>query len=140
MSAHNIVWLTDASYWPTTCGGKKMKWPFIFKITHQHTNNWEADNLFTQCTIVPPIDVSSLGYGQIYNILSNDQRHEMTIGNFLRCLCVYFVRMLVGFLGAHGCICIVNMCITSCKQSCFVGSQKSSFITTHGVGMKLNVC
>ncbi len=41
---------------------------------------------------------------------------------------------------AMGCMCNVNMCITSYKQLCFVGSQKNSFITAHGVGMKLNIC
>jgi len=39
-----------------------------------------------------------------------------------------------------GCMCNVNMCITSYRQSCSVGSQKSSFIIAHGVGMKFNVC
>jgi hypothetical protein len=51
MSVHNIVWPTDASCWPTTCGGKKVKWPSTFKITQHHTNNWEVSNLLTQCTI-----------------------------------------------------------------------------------------
>ncbi len=35
MSAHNIVRSVDASCWPTTCGGKKVKQPSIFKTT-QH--------------------------------------------------------------------------------------------------------
>jgi len=39
-----------------------------------------------------------------------------------------------------GYMCIVNMCIMSCKRSCFVGSQNSSFITAHGVEMKFNIC
>jgi hypothetical protein len=34
----------------------------------------------------------------------------------------------------------LNMCIMSCNQLCFVGSQKTSFITAHGVGMKFSVC
>jgi hypothetical protein len=50
----------------------------------------------------PPINVSSLGYGPIYNILLNDQIYDVTIENFLRCSCVYFVQMLVGSLGVHG--------------------------------------
>jgi hypothetical protein len=33
MSVHNVVWPTNASCWPTIHGGKKVKWPFIFKIT-----------------------------------------------------------------------------------------------------------
>jgi len=36
------------------------------------------------------------------NILSDDNQYDATIGNFLRCSCVYFVRMLVGSLGGHG--------------------------------------
>jgi hypothetical protein len=36
------------------------------------------------------------------NILSNDNQYDITIGNFLRCSCVYFVRILVGSLGGHG--------------------------------------
>jgi hypothetical protein len=36
-----------------------------------------------------------------------------------------------------GCMCIVNMCIMSCRRSCFVGSQKSSFIITHYVATPL---
>jgi hypothetical protein len=39
-----------------------------------------------------------------------------------------------------GCMCIVNMCIMSCRWSCFVGSRKSSFIVAHGVGMKFSIC
>jgi hypothetical protein len=41
-------------------------------------------------------------YGQIYNILSNDNRNDIIISNFLGFLCVYFVKMLAGSLGAHG--------------------------------------
>jgi len=32
----------------------------------------------------------------------DDQKYDVTIGNFPRCSCVYFVRMLVGSLGGHG--------------------------------------
>ncbi len=46
MNAHNIMESIDASCWPTTHGGKKVRWPFVFKIT-QHTNNWEANILLT---------------------------------------------------------------------------------------------
>jgi hypothetical protein len=38
MNAHNIVRSANANYWPTICGGKKVKRPFVFQIT-QHTNN-----------------------------------------------------------------------------------------------------
>jgi hypothetical protein len=55
MSVHNIVRPIDASCWPTTRGGKNVKWPSIFKIAQQHTNNWEVGILFTQCIIFPII-------------------------------------------------------------------------------------
>jgi hypothetical protein len=79
-----------------------MRQPSIFKITQQHTNKWEVGILFTQCIVFPPVDVPLPMYGQIYNVLSNDQRYDVTIGNFLGCSCVYFVKMLVGSLGARG--------------------------------------
>ncbi len=55
--------------------------------------------MFFQYTIFLVVDVPSLGYKQIYNILLNDERHNLTIENFPRCSCVYFVTMLVGSLG-----------------------------------------
>jgi hypothetical protein len=39
-SCHNLVKLFDAICWFTTCGGKKVKHPLVFKLTQQHTNNW----------------------------------------------------------------------------------------------------
>jgi hypothetical protein len=84
----------------TIHGGKKVREPFMFKITQQHTNNWEAGMLFLQCTVFLTIDVPPLKYGQIYNIFS----YDITIGNFviIGCSCVYFVKMLVGSMGGHG--------------------------------------
>jgi hypothetical protein len=103
MSVHDIVELTNASCWPTTHSGKKVRQPSIFKIIQQHTNNWEANILLTQCTIFPywcPLT-------RVWtNILSND---DVNIGNFLRCSCVYFVKMLASYLVLVECMCIVNM-------------------------------
>jgi hypothetical protein len=82
MNVHNIVWLINASCWPTICGGKKVRQRFVFKRTQNHTNNWEVGILFTQCIIFPIVDVSLLGYGWIYNILSDDKGYDLTIGNF----------------------------------------------------------
>jgi len=96
--------------------------PFIFKLTQQHTNNWEVGILFTQCTIFPHVNVPPLGYGQIYNIFSNDKHYDVTNGNFLGCSCVYFVTTSVTSLAAVGCICNVNMCIMSYNQLCSMGS------------------
>jgi len=61
MSAHNIVRLANASYWPITRGGKKVRPPSVFKITQQHINNWEANILLTQCTIFPLLMSLHLG-------------------------------------------------------------------------------
>jgi len=44
------------------------------------------------------------------------------------------------FRWAVGHMCNVNMCIMFCKWLCYVGSRKSSFITTHWVGIEFNVC
>jgi hypothetical protein len=53
--------------------------------------------MFSQLFDVPPP-----GYGQIYNIISDDKRYDVTIGNFPRCSCVYFVTTLASSLGGHG--------------------------------------
>ncbi len=53
MSVHNIVRLANASYWPITCDGKKVKQPSIFKITHQHTNNWEVASYLPNALFSP---------------------------------------------------------------------------------------
>ncbi len=101
VSCHNLVRLSNSNCWPTTHDGKKVRRPFVFKIT-QHTNNREAGILLLQCIVFPTIDVPPPGYGQIYNILSNDKLYDVIISNFLICSCVYFVRMLVGSLGGYG--------------------------------------
>jgi hypothetical protein len=72
MSWHNLVKLSNASCWPTIRGGKKVRWPFVFKITQQHMNNWEAGKLILQCIVFPVVDVLPPMYGQIYNILYDD--------------------------------------------------------------------
>jgi len=41
---------------------------------------------------------------------------------------------------ALGHMCNVNIYIMSCSQLCSMGSQKTSFITTRGIGMKFIVC
>jgi hypothetical protein len=73
MSYHNHVKPFDASCWPKICGGKKVKWPFMFKKTQHHTKTWEAGMLLLQCFIFPVIDVLPPGYGRICNIFSNDK-------------------------------------------------------------------
>jgi hypothetical protein len=61
MSGHIIVRSVDANYWPTTRVGKKVRRPFVFKITWQHTNNWEVGILFTQCIVSPLLMSPHLG-------------------------------------------------------------------------------
>ncbi len=65
VNCHNLVKLSDASCWPTTRGGKKVRKPFVFKIT-QHVNNWEIGRLLLQCIIFLDVDVLPPGYGRIY--------------------------------------------------------------------------
>jgi hypothetical protein len=72
MSCHSLVKSFDASCWLIIHGGKKVKQPSVLKLT-QCTNNWEANILFLQCIVFPAIDVPPLGYGRIYNIISDDK-------------------------------------------------------------------
>ncbi len=102
INCDSLVRLIDVSCWPTTRGGKKLRQPSVFKITQHHTINWEVSMLFLQCTISLAFDVSPLGYGRIYNVLSDKQWYNTTIGNFLGCSCVYFVTMLASSLGGRG--------------------------------------
>jgi hypothetical protein len=102
MSCHNLVRSFEASCWPKTCGDKKVKQPFVFKMTQQHMNNWEASKLILQCIVFPVVDVPPHGYGWIYNILFDDNKYDVIVGNFPRCSCVYFVKMLANSLGACG--------------------------------------
>ncbi len=55
-----------------------------------------------EVSLLRSLGVRQLGYGQIYNIIFNDKQYDVTIGNFLRCSCVYFVIMLVASLGSRG--------------------------------------
>jgi hypothetical protein len=76
MNGHNIVQLVNASCWPTTCGGKKVRWPFVFKITQHHTNNWEAGILLTQCIIFPLLMSPHLGMDE-FTVLFQMTKYTM---------------------------------------------------------------
>ncbi len=78
VSYHNLVKPSNASCWPTTHGGKKVKRPSMFKIT-QHMNNWEASRLYFQCYVFPVVDVPPPEYRRIYNILFNDNQYDVTM-------------------------------------------------------------
>ncbi len=99
---HSFVRPFDASCRPTIHGDKKVRRPFVFKITQQHMNNWEISRLFLQCIVFPTVDVLPHGHARIYNILFDDNQYDVTINNFPGRSCVYFVKMLASALGAHG--------------------------------------
>jgi hypothetical protein len=74
----------------------------VFKLTQQHTNNWEVSKLLSLVIVLPLVDVQPLGYGQIYNIFSDHKCFDVTIGNYLGCSRIYFVVILATFLGGRG--------------------------------------
>jgi len=67
--------------------------------TYEQLGSWKDIFLMHH---FPVVDVPPPRYGRIYNILSNDNQYDIIINNFPGCSCVYFVKMLAGFLGAHG--------------------------------------
>jgi hypothetical protein len=97
-SCPSLVRPSYASCWPTTHGGEKVRRPSVFKFTQQN-NNREANILFFQCMVFLAIDVPSPKYGQIYNVLLDNKQYNVTIGNFPKCSCLYFVAMLASSLG-----------------------------------------
>jgi hypothetical protein len=82
MSCYSLGRLFNASCWPIIHGGKKVKWPSIFELTQQHTNNWEVNIIILQCIVFLVVDVSPFGYGQIYNFFFDDKQYDVIIGNF----------------------------------------------------------
>ncbi len=81
MSYHNLMRSFDVNCWPTTCGGKKVRLLSVFKITQQHTNNWEAGRLLFQCTVFSIVDVPPFEYEQIYKffLMTNDMMSLLVI-------------------------------------------------------------
>jgi len=67
------------------------------------------------------------------NLITNDYKSHVVANEVV-------TFWLISTSGLWGCMCNVNMCITSYKWLCFMGSWKNSFIMTHGVGMKFNIC
>jgi hypothetical protein len=47
VSCLDLVRPFDASCWPATCGGKKVRRPLIFKLTQQDKSNWLASYFFS---------------------------------------------------------------------------------------------
>jgi hypothetical protein len=65
-------------------------------MSNLYYNRWEV-NWFSKVTINAPLEVPLFGYGWIYKILSsqnpNKRQYEVTMGNFLTCICLDFVTM-----------------------------------------------
>ncbi len=59
----DVIRLVDVSNWPTSHCGKKVRRPLVFKLMHQHTNNWDVNKLFIPSFGLPQVDVHPLGYG-----------------------------------------------------------------------------
>jgi hypothetical protein len=68
VSCHSPMRLSHASCWLTAHGGKKVKQPFIFKITPQYTNNWDVGILLSNALLSSLLMSHHLG-----SIFSNDK-------------------------------------------------------------------
>jgi hypothetical protein len=115
MSCHSLVRPFDASCWSTTCGGKKVKQPFIFKITQQQLGGCH----FTSPLLFSPLLMSHhLGMDEftIFFLMTNDIMSlleiSLDVNVFTLSQCWQLLWVAVGHM------CNVNMCITSCKQLC----------------------
>jgi hypothetical protein len=105
---------------------------------HQQLGGWEITSLvhFFPCCWCPP----HLGMDEftVFFHMTKDMMWlleislDVHVSTLSQCWQVLWVVV--------GCMCNVNMCITSYKWLCFMGSWKNLFITAHGVGMKFNVC
>jgi hypothetical protein len=141
MSCHSLVRLFDANCWPTICGGKKVKQHSIFKLTQQHTNNWEVDILFLQWIVSPMLMSHHLGMDEFTIFIMMTNNRMSLLKKFPRNVHVYTLSQCwLPFWMAMGHMCNVNMWITFCKWLCFMGSWKSPFITVRGIGVKFSVC
>jgi hypothetical protein len=58
---------------------------------------------FLEVIVNPSLEVFALGYGRFNNIMSsapsNKRQYEVIIKNFLTCICLCFVSMVVSLLG-----------------------------------------
>jgi len=67
--------LVDEMLWPTTCISKAVCQTIPFKMSNLHCNWWEASWLL-EANVNPLLKVPSLGYGQIYKILSSQNPNK----------------------------------------------------------------
>ncbi len=88
--------------WPKTRNGKLVLHTQTFTMSKLHYNWWEAGQFFV-ATFEPPLEVFAPSYGRIHKITcgktSNKRQYEVTIGNFLACICLDIVIMVLGSLG-----------------------------------------
>jgi hypothetical protein len=91
----------DEMSWPTTRNGNVVCQIVLFKMSNLHWCWWEA-SWFLEMTLNTPLEVCLPGYGWIYKVLSgqnlNKRQCEITIGNFLTCICLDFVTMIFKFV------------------------------------------
>jgi hypothetical protein len=99
MSCHNLVKLSDASCWPTTRSGKRVKQPSVFKITHEQLGSW---HVISPMHYFPCCWCHAIWVWTNLHYCFDNNWYDVTIGNFPKCSCVYFVKMLAKSLGAHG--------------------------------------
>jgi len=73
-----------------------------FKKSNMNYNWWETGQLL-EAIVNPPLEVLDLGYGRIYKIsfvkFLNKKYHEVTIRNFIACICLNFFTMISSSLG-----------------------------------------
>ncbi len=64
----NVIRPIDASSWPTSHCGKKVKRLLVFKLMQQHTNNWDVDKLFNPLPVCPLGMDESIAYFVATNV------------------------------------------------------------------------
>ncbi len=74
----------------------------------------------------------------IFILMTNNRMSLLEI--FPKNVHVYFVTMLVAFLGNHGAYVQCKHVYHILQAIMFDGFMESSFITARGIGMKFNVC
>jgi hypothetical protein len=95
----------DVNAWPKTRNDKNICCPSIFKTSIQQQSKWDVGHIFVT-RILPPTNILVFYYGPIYYTISMPikicKQYEVTIGNFVTCICIHFSLMMTGSLGGHG--------------------------------------
>ncbi len=94
--------LVDEMSWPTSHDGKVVCCRVPFKMSNLHYNQWE-DGQLLEAIINPSLEAPLPRYGRIYKIMFGQnpkkKQYEITIRNFLACICLDFVTMIYSSLG-----------------------------------------